>query len=148
MRCMGLLIILLAPSGCAAPPVFALREVRVVEATPQALGLDFVLELNNPNRDPLSLYEFGYSLTVEGRPIYQGRRSAEATLGAGAGRRLSLPAVIVRDRLPPETSGPRRYTLSGKLLYRGQSDLERLLFDIGLRRPKARFSERGLINLP
>ena len=122
----------------------------MTEATDEAVALAFALDLENPNNAAVTLYEFRYTLAVNGTQVYAGRRAPDATLAAAATQRLFLPAVIPYHRLgwttevhPPQA----RYALTGQLVYTVPSTIARLLFDSGVRKPKARFSQRGELSL-
>ncbi|MCZ6492903.1 MAG: LEA type 2 family protein [Phycisphaerales bacterium] len=138
--------------GCAGhrSPTISLAQVAVTESSDEALSLAFVLELKNPRNEALDLYEFTYSLAIDGRPVYQGRRAAEATLSAAGTRQLTIPAVVPFARLgwtPAERAGQVTYALTGTVLYSTPGDLARLLFETGVRRPKISFAHRGQVRL-
>jgi LEA14-like dessication related protein len=147
-----MLLGVLLMGGCSGfrSPAISVEEVAVIEATDEAVALAFALDLRNPNDAALELFEFRYTLAIDGTQVYAGRRAPDATLAAAATQRLTLPAVIPYHRLgwttevhPPQA----RYALTGQLVYTVPSTIARLLFDSGVRRPKARFSDRGEITL-
>ena len=139
--------------GCAGhrSPTISLAQVALTESSDEALSLAFVLELKNPRNEALVLYEFTYSLAIDGRPVYQGRRAAEATLSASGTRQLTIPAVVPFARLgwtPAARAGKVTYALTGTVQYNSPGDLARLLFETGVRRPKISFAHRGQVRLP
>ncbi len=135
-------------SGCSGyrAPAISVTEVALTEATEDAVALAFALDIRNPNDEALQLHEFRYTLAVDGKQVYAGRRAPDATLSAAATQRMTLPAVIPYHRLGwTAESRPlqARYALSGRLVYIVPSTFAKILFDSGVRRPKASFSTRG-----
>jgi hypothetical protein len=135
-------------SGCSGyrAPAISVTEVALTEATDDAVALAFALDIRNPNEAALQLHEFRYTLAVDGKQVYAGRRAPDATLSAATTQQMTLPAVIPYHRLgwtaegrPPQA----RYALSGKLVYIVPSTFAKILFDSGVRRPRASFSKRG-----
>ena len=152
VRSMFMLLGVLLMGGCSGfrPPAISVEAVAVTEVTDEAVALAFALDLGNSNDAEVELYEFRYTLAIDGTQVYAGRRAPDATLGAAATQRLTLPAVIPYHRLgwtaeahPPQA----RYALTGQLVYTVPSAIARILFDSGVRRPKARFAKRGEIIL-
>ncbi len=137
------------PAGCTMirRPAVSVARVAVNEVGGEAVGLGCVLELANPNAIPLRLDEFRYELSIDGETVYEGRRSAEATLGARSTRTITVPAVVPAGSWREAEGGERRpgYELRGTVRYRAPSDLARLLFDLKVRRPKAAFRGEGEI---
>jgi hypothetical protein len=138
--------------GCSGyrSPAISVKEVAITEARDDAVALAFALDVRNPNDAPLELYEFRYTLAIDGKQVYAGRRAPDATLGTSATQRMTLPAVVPYRRLgwPAEAPPPQaRYALSGKLVYLVPSTFAKILFDTGVRRPKSSFSKRGQLAL-
>lgn len=144
-----LLGLILAPlAGCSTygPPTVTVGDAAIVERSDEAVVVDVVLDLANPNPEPFELLTFEYEFAIEGRRVYQGRRAARATLSVRGAKRLEIPAVVRFDRWDPATDGPvegRAWSLSGKLLYVAPGEIAELLLDTGVRRPTVRFSGRG-----
>jgi predicted small secreted protein len=141
-----LLPLILAGCNVVRGPKVAVQGVSVTEATGEALGVKVLLEMRNPNRAPVELYDFHYSLHVDGRQVYEGRRAASATLGTLGTRSVELPAVVPferlawsRDGLPPAAT----YEVHGTLRYIAPNMLLQVLLDAGKRRPGVGFSSRG-----
>jgi hypothetical protein len=139
-------------AGCSGfrAPAISVDEIVVTEATDEAVALAFAIDLHNPNGAALDLHEFRYTLAIDGTQVYTGRRAPDVTLAAAATQRVMLPAVIPYRRLGwTAEAHPQqaRYALSGRLVYLVPSTFAKILFDSGVRRPKARFSKRGEISL-
>jgi LEA14-like dessication related protein len=135
-------------SGCSGyrVPAITVTEIALAEVTEDAIAVAFALDIRNPNDEALQLHEFRYTLAVDGKQVYAGRRAPDATLSAEATQQITLPAVIPFHRLgwtaeerPPQV----RYSLSGRMVYIVPSTIAKILFDSGARRPKASFSKRG-----
>ncbi|MHC4413906.1 MAG: LEA type 2 family protein [Planctomycetota bacterium] len=146
-----LVVGLLSLPGCTRyrSPEISLARVMMTESGDEALALGFEVELANPNVAPLELDEFRYTVEIDGREVYAGRRAAGATLSAAQTRRLTIPAVVPYHRMgwtagpPPQVT----YALRGALRYRTPSELAQQLFDAGVRRPRTSFGGRGQVAL-
>ena len=117
----GMVVLAAGAVGCGhRSPGVTVGAVTLGDSSDEALVLQFQLDLVNRGSEPLRLREFRYQLWVDGKPVFQGRRTAEATLGAGATRRMGVPAVLRYDRMGwTATDRPAEipYTMSGSLLY-------------------------------
>lgn len=135
-------------SGCSGyrVPEITVTEIALTEVTDDAVALAFALDIRNPNDEALQLHEFRYTLAVDGKQVYAGRRAPDVTLSAAATQQVTLPAVIPYHRLgwtAEARPAQARYALSGRLVYLVPSTFAKILFDSGARRPKASFSKRG-----
>lgn len=146
------LTVLAGGPGCSGfrAPTITINDVFVADATEEALALQFVMDLSNPNRAAVPLHEFVYTLAIDGKEVYAGRRTGGVTLSAQGSRQLLLPAVIpysavgwTADTLPAGVT----YTLTGQLQYNAPNRLAQILFDSGVRRPKVSFGKRGELQL-
>lgn len=147
----GMVVLAAGVAGCGQrAPMVAVAAVTLGDSSDEALVLQFQLELVNRGSEPLRLREFRYQLSVDGKPVFQGRRAAEATLGAGATRRMQVPVVLRYDRVGwTATDRPAEipYTMSGSLLYVSPGELAEILFDTGVRKPTVGFGGKGTIRL-
>ncbi|MHC4081418.1 MAG: LEA type 2 family protein [Planctomycetota bacterium] len=146
--CTFVLLGALLMSGCSGyrAPAIAVNEVALTEASEEAVALAFALDIRNPNDAALRLHEFRYTLSINGKQVYAGRRAPDATLSAAATQRITLPAVIPYHRLGwtvDTRPAKARYVMSGRLVYIVPSTIAQLLFDSGVRRPKSSFGRRG-----
>ena len=146
------LTVLAGAPGCSSfrAPTVSVNEVSVTDATEEALALSFVMDLRNPNRAAVPLHEFVYTLAIDGKEVYAGRRAGGVTLSAECGRQLLLPAVVPYSAvgwtavtLPASVS----YSLTGHLQYNAPNRLAQILFDSGVRRSKVSFGQRGQLQL-
>ncbi|MCP3905509.1 MAG: hypothetical protein GY715_17930 [Planctomycetes bacterium] len=135
--------------GLRAPSVEVL-DAKVVEVTDEAMRVDIALDLRNPNAEPLELKEFTYSFNVNGNRMFQGKRSAHATLSRTGAKRLNIPAVIRFDRAGWTETRPKEVTWSvnGSLVYLTPGALAEILLDINVRKPRAPLRGRGTVAIP
>jgi hypothetical protein len=138
--------------GCSAyrPPTVRLAEVSMSERTTEGVTLQFAFDLHNPNHEALELIAFNYRGTVDGRTVYEGRWSAQATLTPDGGARLSIPVVVRYDRAgwaASEVPASVQCKVSGRLMYITPSELAETLLDMGVRRPRTRFSGASRVAL-
>lgn len=133
-------------TGCSAPkpPRITLAQASVTDRSPEALVIDFTLDAENTNDDPLPLATVDYTVRIDGRIVFRGTRSAQATLRRRGTQQIILPAAI---RAEHAHADPARYRLTGVLRYVTPGEIARLLFDSGLRRPSVTFEAEGDIDL-
>lgn len=138
-------------TGCSGyrPPVVTVLEASVVEVTDEALRFDVVLELTNPNSDPVELREFAYAVSIDGGHVYDGRRAAEATLSGGGAKRIALPVVVRFDRVGwsgPDAPRAAAWRVTGTLLYLTPGWLAEILLDTKLSKPEVGFTGDGRLD--
>ncbi len=147
-----MLAVLAVASGCDGfrAPTVSVMDVSLVDATDDALALWFVMDLANPNTAAVPLQEFRYTLAIDGKEVYAGRRSGAVTLSALDSRQITLPAIVpyhamgwTAQTLPASVD----YILTGRLQYYAPRRLTQVLFDTGTRRPKVPFSARGTLQI-
>jgi hypothetical protein len=120
-------------------------DARVTERSDEGMAVVFTLDAANANQEAVPLREATYSLELEGKPVFRGVRSAEATLRSRGTQQFALPAAFPLSMLP--ASGAVRYRLSGSIEYITPGAFAEVLFDTGVRRPDASFVEEGVIDL-
>ena len=135
--------------GCesATSPRLEHAAATVTERTPAGVAMAFTLDAYNDNDIPLPLRDVTYSVWIDGREVFKGKRSAEATLRRKGVQQLKLPAVLALapGDAPPE--GVKEYRLRGSLTYVTPGRLAELLFDTGVRVPTAGFETEGTVDL-
>ncbi|GIW74315.1 MAG: hypothetical protein KatS3mg103_0837 [Phycisphaerales bacterium] len=140
-RAVVLLLMAAVPmGGCVAAPGVHVDPPRLAETTEHAAVLVFTIQARNDGPRELPLRMVDYALEIDGRKVFDGRRSAEATLSANDQQRVELPVPIRWEDLP---QGPVRYRLRGRLGYTLPGIFVRALFDAGLYRPQVGFALRG-----
>ncbi|TVQ65074.1 MAG: hypothetical protein EA379_00435 [Phycisphaerales bacterium] len=140
----------LALGACATrAPSFEVVNASVVERTEDGVVIDFTLAGANPNPDELPLRVIRYTLELDGRTVFTGERSAEATLRRRGVQTITVPAAIAIADLddPDDTTRVRAYRLSGAVRYLAAGTIPQLLFDLGASRPSVGFADTGEITL-
>lgn len=137
--------------GCTfySEPTFELVAAQEIERTPEATVLRFTLLATNGNEEALPLRRTKYTLRLDGREVFRGQRSAFATIPAYGTQPVVLPAVIRAEDfdLSRLDSGELRFGLSGSVEYQTPGQFAEVLFDTGVRRPKASIGIRGMLDL-
>lgn len=130
-----------ALGGCSSFKAPTLEAVGVTPA-PAANGGQVItvrMKATNPNREPMPLEEAYYALSLDGRTVFNGRRSPQVTLPPYGEREFDLPTVV-----PGEALGDAEtFDVRGNVTYRTPGELAETMFDSGLRRPSERFSMSG-----
>ena len=141
---------LLTGIGCSSTkaPTVEITDVALGEVTDEGFVLNFGLDLNNANDKPLSLTDIKYQLSIDGKRVYSGVRSAEATIAAGSAKHLVAPAVVLYEELGTSNVPDLiNYRLNGKLWYLKPGALAETMADVGLQRPSVSFKKRGELQL-
>lgn len=140
----------LLAGGCDSykAPALSVASAEATERTPDGAAMLFTLDARNDNDVPLPLRTVEYRVSLDGREVFAGTRSAEATLRRLGVQQVRLPAVVP---LTPANqglaAGPARYTLSGRMYYQTPGQFAEVLFDVGVRTPNVTFSFDGPIDL-
>ncbi len=126
-------------AGCAdTAPRLSVVGVREVDRTPQGTVLAIDIDAENANDKAMPLREIGYSLAIDGRTVFTGTRSPQATIRRFGTQRVTVPAVITGSAA---TGGS--YEVRGTIEYVAPGRLAEILFDTGVRTPTAYFDGRG-----
>lgn len=133
-------------TGCSSytAPTLHVADARLTDRTEHGVALAFVMEATNDNPEPLPLRRAAYSLELDGKRVFHGVRSAEATLRQNGTHRIVLPAGVAASEAP---AGVVRYRLSGDVQYVTPGAFAEVLFDTGVRRPRTAFVQEGTIDL-
>lgn len=130
-------------AGCTSRPApRALADAVTVRDSGQAgTLLDLSVRAANFGPDPLPLTTVRYRVYVDGREVFEGSRSAEATLSRFGERTLRLPAVTTQ----PLGS---QWRAEGTIEYVPSGPLSRALSELGLARRAVRFEGSGVLEHP
>ena len=124
-------------------PGTAVAAVRLVESGPRAARYDIDVSIYNPNDVPLPMTFAEYELTVDGA-TYRSDALPRATAPALRRITISLPAVLVwDDDVSPPAGGT--YEASGRIIMTPPGEVRRLLYEIGLPKPRMKFTGQGEI---
>ncbi len=144
------LIVAAFGAGCESytAPALSVTKAEPTERTPDGCAMLFTIDARNENEKPLPLRTVEYRVDLNGREVFSGTRSAEATLRRLGTQQIRLPAVVV---LTPETqalvAGTAHYRLTGSMYYVTPGRLAETLFDSGVHTPSVGFTFEGDIDL-
>lgn len=148
MRRVGALIACAAaPWACSSysDPALRVTGVTVRERTADAAVLDIELEAENRNEVPLPLKELEYTVRLNGREVFRGFRSPEATLRRFGTQSLRVPAVVRAAAMPE--GGAAECRVDGSLAYTTPGELAQVLFESDVQRPTVGFSDSRSLEL-
>ena len=133
--------------GCSSyeKPTLTVSSARITQESSEGLVIDFTLDASNPNEFEVPLERVRYSLRLGNDRVFTGTRSAEATDRRLGTQQITLPAAIDLSKFDMP-AGEISYELSGSVVYVTPGEIAELLFDAGVRRPKAGFRHRGVLD--
>lgn len=140
--------------GCASyrAPEFSVTEARAGARSNDGVEMFFTLDARNDNDAALPLRDVEYRVELDGRTVFSGTRSAEATLRRLGTQQITLPAVVRLDENAPmgaRTGGATLpYRISGTVTYVTPGQIAEILFDTGVRVPTVGFGGEGQVALP
>lgn len=139
-------------TGCGSydSPKFRVVSVSETDRSDEAVVLSFGIEAINRNDEALPLERAEYSLTLDGVEVFEGTRIARVTAPRFGEQVLHLPAVVPASLVPVgrfEGSEAMRYGLRGSVEYQTPGRFSEFLFDLNVRRPKARLDLGGTLEL-
>lgn len=128
--------------GCSSTPAptIHLIDVSTRETTPEGVVLEILLEADNTAERAIPLREVQYSLYIDGQLVFEGERSAEATIRRFGTQRVVLPAAFV-PQTPAESW--KVYRVEGTMTYLVPGVLAEALFDADVVRPSVSFRLEG-----
>ncbi len=149
---MGVIGVVLAATwlgGCSSysAPTLRVEKVEIGERSPDGLVLKFAIEADNRNDIELPLREVHYALKLDGREVFRGVRSPEASLRRLGTQRIVFPAVVPLKAGEEVPSGLVTFEIEGSLAYTTPGQIAEILFDTGLKRPSVSFRDGGQIDL-
>ncbi len=138
-------------AGCASAPAISAGSAGPGERRDDGRELTLTLVVRNTTDESIPLRRVEYTLSLDGVTVFTGERSAEATLGPGDTRELTLPAVVPLTGEAAHADlarGSHAYRLTGTLTYLTPGALAEALYDLNLRVPTESFAVEGEIALP
>lgn len=132
--------------GCSrpGPPRFEAVGVTRIGASEQGVELVFRIAAINDNKEALPLRKVDYTLSLDGREVFTGVRSAETTLSRFESHEFELPAVAPAEF--EHAGGIVAYRLSGSVTYLTPGKLSEVLFESNVLVPEADLDIRGEID--
>ncbi len=142
-----LLPLLFALPACTStrPPDFTITSASVTQRTDSGVVINFNVMADNRNGDALPLREVEYDVELDGKTVFRGTRSAEATVRRYGTQEFTLPAAVPVRLLPDGSAVP--FTVKGRVTYLVPGALAETLFDIDVIRPSTPFSGDGVVDL-
>ncbi len=138
--------LLLSCGACSSydNPSLRVTDVSVRERSAEATVVEFTIELENPNEVALPLKELSYDVSLDGKRVFSGFRSPEATLRRFGTQRIRVPAVISGEA---PRSGTVWCRMSATLAYTTPGELAEVLFEADVRRPEVGFVDERSVEL-
>ena len=151
-------------SGCSwyKPPTMQAAGARVIDiaanlpseaqvaegssAGGSGVAIEVMLDVTNPNDEGLPLRTVDYTVEIDGKEVYSGMRSAEATASRDSTQRVRLPASFVPSRVGVDPVGIKEYRVIGTMTYVTPGAFAQALFDSGARVPSVSFTTTGEID--
>jgi hypothetical protein len=129
--------------GCwsTPTPTLSVAGVRAGDRTADGSLIEIEVEATSTADEALPLTEVEYVLTLEGREVFRGVRSPEATIRRFGVQRLVLPAVV-----PGGVTVSGAYSVRGTLTYIEPGTITEVLFDLGVRTPTVDFAGSGTVS--
>jgi hypothetical protein len=131
--------------GCTLHESPTLSVFGVTQARQTESGTVWAIELDAENSSDaaLPLREVTYELRIDGRTVFAGSRSPEATLRRFGTQRLIVPAVAPAGGT---WSADSKYEVTGSLHYSAPGEIAEILFDTGVQNPSVSFSGAGKVS--
>jgi hypothetical protein len=147
--CLLLAALLSGSTGCSStkPPRLSVTSAAITDESPDGLVITFDIAAANPNLAQIPLRDISYSLFLDGKRVFEGSRSPEATLARLAIQELRLPAAIPIDAEHPRPTGTVPYRLEGTLTYIPPGKLMEVLYDSGIPRPTTSLVHEGVVDV-
>lgn len=129
--------------GCVTRPTADAMPLERSQLSDEAVVLHYVVVAKNPGETELPMRMVSYRLDIDGRRVFRGTRSAEATLSRLSEHSIELPVPVRWEDLP---EGEARYRLRGSLGYTLPGIFFEALFEAGLYRPRIHFDLEGTLD--
>lgn len=142
------LIPLLLLTACSAGPAPRVGQptATVGERTDAGVVVNFTIPCENPSSEGLPLREVRYTVSIDGRPVFRGLRSPEATVRRFGTQEIHLPAVLAAEPGQSLPTGTSTFKIDAEMLYVRPGILSQALFDAELVQPSVDFSGSGTID--
>lgn len=142
------LVPLLFLAACSAGPSPRVGQpsATVGERTDAGVVVHFTIPCENPGSEGLPLREVRYTVSIDGRAVFRGIRSPEATVRRFGQQEIRLPAVIAAEPGQALPTGSRTFKIEAEMLYVRPGVLSQALFDAEIVQPSVEFSGTGTID--
>lgn len=142
LPCLILTALCVPLAGCWSTPAPTISVVSMTpgDSTPDGSLLILELQAQSTAEDQLPLTEVRYTVSLDGKQVFSGFRSPQATLRRFGSQRLVLPAVV-----PVGAAIGGAYEVEGTLTYVEPGTIAGVLLDFGVRTPSVDFSGTGVL---
>lgn len=153
-RMLGVLVVAVAGlglGGCFSQPAPALRVVdaRLGESTDAGFVVEVFVEGENRGPDELPLRGVEYTVSIGGRQVFRGLRSAGATLPGDGTQMIRLPAAVPAGEWAGPLPAPGTpVEIAGQVTYISPGVFSRILFDADVLRPNVGFRGEAPLAAP
>lgn len=139
-----LLALLPALGGCwsTPAPTFTVTSVNAADSTSDGVLMTIRVEAESTAEDALPLREINYQVSLDGREVFRGARSPEATIRRFGAQTLQLPVVFPANLA---VGASPRYEVSGTVKYAEPGTIAEVLLDLGVRTPTVSFRGSGTV---
>jgi hypothetical protein len=134
--------------GCSsqAAPSLKVTGAEVAERSEAGLVVLFTVEAENASGVEVPLRDVEYTVSLHGKPVFSGTRSAQATVRRYGVQDFYLPAAIPASQAT-QLTGAVPYTVNGTVTYQVPGVLAKALFDMDVIRPSTGFEGRGVVEV-
>ena len=140
-------VLVCAIAGCTStlPPTFSADGIRELESFDGRTRVVFLINAENPNREPIPLEQIAYRVSLDGEDVYSGLRSPETTLPGYSSLLFELPAIVGSTVL--SSGRDVQYAIDGSVKYHVPGVFAEVLYDADIKVPEAPMKIEGTINL-
>lgn len=142
-----LLPLCLLLGGCfgVVSPVLTVVEIRPESVTPEGRRFVVVVDAENRSESALPLKDATYSLSIDGKKVFEGQRSPESTLRKFSTQRLLFPVAIPSSA--NIATGNAEFRVSGSVVYLPPGKFNEILYDYNILRPTTGFGGGKKVDL-
>lgn len=139
-------LLFLAACSAGPAPRVGNATAAVGERTDAGVVVNFTIPCENPSPEGLPLREVRYTVSIDGRPVFRGLRSPEATVRRFGTQEIHLPAVLAAEPRQSLPTGTSTFKIDAEMLYVRPGILSQALFDAELVQPSVDFTGTGTID--
>ena len=143
VRCCVIVLVAALLGGCVTRPSARVENAEVTGTTAEAMMLACTIIASNSGEIELPLRMVDYTLEIDGRRVFRGRRSAEATLSSQSDHRIELPLSVPWADVP---EGEVEFRVRGRLGYTLPGIFLEAMYDARLYRPTVGFEYEGTLD--
>ena len=132
--------------GCGVrAPLTQFTSSTITNTSSEAIEMNVEFEISNTNDLPIRLMMYEYTVTANGRTVYQGKSSVERTVPRWSTTSSSVPVVIRREAISnPENV---KWELTGSLGFVPPIAFAEALRTSGLWKTSTRITAQGVVSI-